>query len=98
MAAPHDEASFLNQVLGWVAGGIAAIGIWLWTSTMGRISELEKGKVNQKTFDEYVMRADKDRGEMRETEVNLFEKVDDLRSHFDNKIDRLAEIIREGRK
>lgn len=94
MPAPHDENSFLSQVLSWIAGGIAAVGIWLWTSTMSRIAELEKGKVNQKTFDEYVARADKDRGERRETELNLFEKVDDLRTHFDQKIDKLADLIR----
>lgn len=95
MATPTDENSFLSQVLSWVAGGIAAVGVWLWTSTMGRISELEKGKVNQKTFDEYVARADKDRMERRETEINLFEKVDSLHRHFDTKFDRLADLIRD---
>ena len=94
MPAPQDETSFLSQVLSWVAGGIAAIGIWLWTSTMSRIAELEKGKVNQKTFDDYVARSEKDRDERREIEINLFEKVDDLRTHFDHKIDKLADLIR----
>lgn len=94
MAAGPEENSFLSQVLSWVAGGIAAIGIWLWTSTMSRIAELEKGKVNQKTFDDYVARSDKDRDERRETEINLFDKVDDLRTHFDHKIDKLADLIR----
>jgi hypothetical protein len=95
MPTPTDENSFLGQVLSWVAGGIAAVGIWLWTSTMGRIKDLEAGKVNQKTFDDYVARADKDRVERRETEINLFEKVDSLHRHFDAKFDRLADLIRE---
>ncbi len=75
MATPSDETTFLSQALAWVAAGIAAIGAWLWTTTMGRISALERDKVSQKTFDDYVVRADKDRGERREAEINLFEKV-----------------------
>jgi hypothetical protein len=95
MASPTDETSFLSQVLAWVAAAIAAIGAWLWTTTMGRITKLEEGKVNQKTFDEYVTRADKDRSERRQTEINLFEKVDDLRGHVDNRLDKIVDLIRE---
>lgn len=95
MAAPTDETSFLSQVLAWIAAAIAAVGAWLWTTTMGRIAKLEEGKVNQKTFDEYVARADRDRAERRETEISLFEKVDDLHRHFDSKMDKLADLIRE---
>jgi hypothetical protein len=98
MATPTDEQSFLGQVLAWAAAGIAAVGAWLWTTTMGRITKLEEGKVNQKTFDDYVARADKDRGERREAEINLFEKVDGLHRHFDSKIDKLTDLVRELRK
>lgn len=97
MAAPHDETSFLSQVLGWTAGGIAAVGVWLWTTTMGRISALEKEKVSQRTFDEYVARADKDRDERRDTELALFNEIKDQRQHFDSKLDRLADLIRAQR-
>lgn len=97
MAAPTDETSFLSQVLAWAAAGIAAIGAWLWTTTMGRIAKLEESKVNQKTFDEYVARADRDRTERRDTELTLFAKVDSLHRHFDAKFDKLAELIREQR-
>lgn len=95
MATPSDEHSFLSQALAWVAAGIAGVGAWLWTTTMGRIARLEEGKVNQKTFDEYVARADKDRNERRDTELSLFAKVDDLHRHFDTKMDKLADLIRE---
>lgn len=95
MATPVDENSFLGQALAWVAAGIAGVGAWLWTTTMGRIAKLEEGKVNQKTFDEYVARADRDRTERRETEISLFEKVDGLHRHFDAKMDKLADLIRE---
>lgn len=95
MASPSDETTFLSQVLAWVAAAIAAVGAWLWTTTMGRIAKLEEGKVNQKTFDEYVARADKDRGERRDTELALFDKVDSLHRHFDSKMDKLADLIRE---
>lgn len=94
MAAP-DDTSFLTHALAWLGAAIAGIGAWLWTTTMGRIKDLETGKVNQKTFDEYVVRADRDRGERRETEISLFQKVDDLHRHFDAKMDKLAELIRE---
>jgi len=94
MAAP-DEASFLSQVLTWIAVGIAAIGAWLWTTTMGRIAKLEEGKVNQKTFDDYVARADKDRGERRETEISLFREIKDQRKHFDERLDKIADLLRE---
>lgn len=97
MAAPTDETTFLSQVLAWAAAGIAAIGAWLWTTTMGRIAKLEESKVNQKTFDEYVARADRDRTERRDTELTLFAKVDSLHRHFDAKFDKLAELIREQR-
>lgn len=95
MATPSDEHSFLGQALAWVAGAIGAVGYWLWTTTMGRIAKLEEGKVNQKTFDEYVARADKDRSERRDTELSLFAKVDSLHHHFDSKMDKLADLIRE---
>jgi hypothetical protein len=97
MATPTDETSFLSQVLAWIAAAIAAVGAWLWTTTMGRIAKLEEGKVNQKTFDEYVARADRDRSERRQTEINLFEKVDDLRDHVDTKLDRIVALI-QGKK
>ena len=97
MASGAEDTSFLSQVLAWVAAGIAAIGAWLWTTTMGRISTLERDKVSQKTFDEYVARADKDRDERRETEINLFAEIKDQRNHFDSKLDKLAELIRAQR-
>jgi len=97
MAAPEDT-TFLSQVLAWVAAGIAAVGAWLWTTTMGRIAKLEEGKVNQKTFDEYVARADKDRGERRETELSLFRKMDNMRDHVDERFDKLAELIRASKQ
>lgn len=93
MATPND-GSFLSEVLAWVAASIAAVGAWLWVNTMARISKLEEGKVNQKTFDEYVVRADKDRSERRETEISLFAEIKDQRLHFDSKLDKIADMIR----
>jgi hypothetical protein len=61
---------------------------------MGRISALEREKVSQKTFDEYVARADKDRDERRDTELSLFREIKDQRQHFDSKLDKLADLIR----
>jgi len=95
MATPDQGGSFLGEVLAWVAAGIAGVGAWLWSNTMGRIAKLEESKVNQKTFDEYVFRAEKDRSERRETEIKLFGEVKDLRNHIDAKIDRLADMIRD---
>lgn len=97
MASPADDPSFLSQVLAWVAAGIAAVGAWLWSNTMGRIAKLEEGKVSQEAFDRYVERADKDRDERRSAEISLFHKVDDLHRHFDSKIDKLADLIRNQR-
>jgi len=94
MAAPTDETTFLGQTLAWVAAGIAGVGAWLWTTTMGRIAKLEEGKVGKAEFESYVERANKDRDERRTTELSLFEKVDDLHKHFDVKIDKLADLIR----
>jgi hypothetical protein len=95
MATPSEGVSFLGQVLAWVAAGIAAVGAWLWTTTMGRISALEREKVSQRTFDEYVARADKDRDERRDTELSLFREIKDQRQHFDSKLDKLADMIRD---
>jgi len=98
MPAPTDDTSFLSQVVAWVAAAIAGLAAWLWTTTMSRITKLEEGKVNQKTFDEYVARADKDRGERRETELSLFRKMDNMRDHVDERFDRLAELIRASKQ
>lgn len=95
MATPSDEHSFLSQVLAWVAAGIASVAAWLWVTTMGRIARLEEGKVNQKTFDEYVARADKDRNERRETEISLFAEIKDQRHHFDAKLDKITDMLRD---
>lgn len=89
------NGSFLTQVLAWIAAAIAAIGAWLWVNTMGRIGKLEEGKVNQKTFDEYVARADKDRSERRETEISLFAEIKDQRHHFDAKLDKITDMLRD---
>lgn len=89
------DPSFVGQVLAWISGGIALIGAWLWANTMGRISSLEKSKVEREEFDKYVTRADKGRDEMRETQITLFNKVDDLRDHVDRKFEKIADLIRE---
>lgn len=80
MAAPDPESqSFLSQVLAWVAAGIAAVGAWLWSNTMGRIQKLENDKVSREEFNNYTSRADKDRDERRQTEIKLFDKLDQLK-------------------
>jgi hypothetical protein len=94
---PTDEASFISQVIAWVAAGIASffasVFAWLWSTTMGRITKLEEGKVNQKTFDDYIARFDKDRDERRETETSLFDEIKQQRIHFDTKLDKITELI-----
>jgi hypothetical protein len=97
VASPTDDPSFLSQIIAWVAAGIAGLATWLWTSTMGRIAKLEEGKVNQKTFDTYVARADKDRDERRDTELSLFAEIKDQRLHFDAKLDKITDMLRDRR-
>lgn len=69
----------MSQVLAWVAAGIAAVGAWLWSNTMGRIQKLESDKVSREEFNNYTSRADKDRDERRQTEIKLFDKLDQLK-------------------
>lgn len=95
MSTPTE--GFLDQIITWIVGAISFVAIWVWTTTMGRISRLEEGKVSMKAFEEYTQRADKDRDERRETELTLFNKVDDLRNHIDVKIDRIADLIRSNK-
>ena len=85
MATPDQGSSFLSEVLAWVAAGIAGVGAWLWSNTMGRIAALEKSKVDKDTFKDYVERADRDRAERRETEIKLFDKLDKLADMIRNK-------------
>jgi len=94
MASGAEDGSFLSQVLAWVAAAIAAVGAWLWTTTMGRIAKLEEGKVSNSTFDSYVTRADKDRDERRQTEISLFTEIKNQRDHFDAKLDKIVEMLR----
>lgn len=74
-----ENQSFIGQILAWASGGIALIGAWLWTNTMGRIQHVERTKVDQVMFDAYVARADHDRTERRDTEIALFAKLDHLK-------------------
>jgi hypothetical protein len=90
---PTDESSFISQIIAWVAAGIAAVFAWLWSTTMGRITKLEEGKVNQKTFDDYIVRSEKYRDERRETEISLFNEIKQQRIHFDTKLDKITELL-----
>jgi hypothetical protein len=90
---PTDESSFISQIIAWVAAAIAAVFAWLWSTTMGRISKLEEGKVNQKTFDDYIVRSEKYRDERRETETSLFDEIKQQRIHFDTKLDKITDLL-----
>jgi hypothetical protein len=90
---PTDESSFISQIIAWVAAGIAAVFAWLWSTTMGRITKLEEGKVNQKTFDDYIVRSEKYRDERRETETSLFDEIKQQRIHFDTKLDKITDLL-----
>jgi hypothetical protein len=90
---PTDEASFISQIIAWVAAAIAAVFAWLWSTTMGRITKLEEGKVNQKTFDDYIVRSEKYRDERRETETSLFDEIKQQRIHFDTKLDKITDLL-----
>lgn len=101
-----QEPSFATWVMGAIGTGITGILGWLGLSTMARIKALEDGKVNVKAFDEAMARADASRTELRQTMethrsetrenvIALHEKMDGLRDHFDEKLDRLADLIRE---
>lgn len=87
--AAAESGSFLSQSLAWAAAGIAGVGAWLWTNTMGRLQKVEENKLNRSEFDSAMSRIDKDRDERRETEIKLFDKVD----KFDDKLDALKDLI-----
>lgn len=74
-----EQPSFLGQTLAWVAAGIAGIGAWLWTHTMGRLQKVEENKLDRFEFDKAMARIDKDRDERRETEIKLFDRLDHLK-------------------
>ena len=90
---PTDESSFISQIIAWVSAAIAAVFAWLWSTTMGRITKLEEGKVNQKTFDDYIARSEKYRDERRETETSLFDEIKQQRIHFDTKLDKITDLL-----
>ena len=92
------DPTLLGQLLAWAAAGIASVGAWLWTHTMGRIAAVEKEKVSRHEFDEAVNRGEKSREELRGSVITLFGKVDDLRDHVDTKFEKLADLIREHRR
>lgn len=89
-----NNPSFLGQVLAWAAGGIAAVGAWLWVNTMGRIAAVEKDKIGREEFEAAMARSEKSRDELRESQQALFTQVDALRDHFDARFDKLVELIR----
>lgn len=93
MSAEKDP-SFLGFVLAAVAAGISGLGAWAWNNTMGRITALEQGKVDKEDFKQYVERSEKSRDELRDSQKLIFQKVDGLRDHVDEKFDRLADLIR----
>lgn len=110
MSAPNPDVGLVSYVVGAIAAGTVAIVAWVGKHTVGRISALETGKVDMKTFDEAMERAETGRKELRasveqqriETRENVIAvhgKIDGLRDHVDEKLDRLADLIREeGRK
>lgn len=100
-----QETSFAAWAMGAIGAGITGILGWLALNTMGRISALEQGKVDKKSFDDAMQRADTSRTELRQTMethrsetrenvIGLHEKIDGLRNHVDEKFDRLADLIR----
>lgn len=104
----QEQQTFLAYLVVLAGAGITGALGWLWRNTMGRISSLEKEKVSSKEFSEYTQRADKSREELRETMethrketrdnvIGIHKKIEDLGSHVDKKLDRLADLIRESR-
>lgn len=100
-----QETSFAAWAMGAIGAGITGILAWLGLNTMSRIQALEQGKVDKKSFDDAMERADTSRGELRETMethrsetrenvIGLHDKIDDMRNHVDEKFDRLADLIR----
>lgn len=79
MATGAEDQTLIGQVMTWAAGGIATIGAWLWANTMGRIKALEDSKVSKADFDRHVDRAQHDRDELRENQIKLFDKIDELK-------------------
>lgn len=105
----QENPSLTAYVVGAIAAGAVGIVAWVGRNTVGRISALEKGKVDMKTFDEANERAETGRKELRasieqqrtETRENVIalhskidNKFDGLRDHVDGKLDRLADLIR----
>lgn len=94
----EKDPTFLGQLITWAGAGISALFAWLWTHTMGRLSSVEKEKLNRKEFEEAMQRAETSRQEVRGSVITLFGEVKDLRDHVDTKFDRLADLIREHRR
>jgi hypothetical protein len=77
---------------------VVALVTWL---AKGRIEKAEaklETAVQRSEFDAFKTASIKDRDERRETELALFKRVDDLRTHVDAKFDALTTIILNTRK
>lgn len=98
----------IDVLIGFVATITAGVALWFFKNTMSRIAAAEKDKVDRKDFDVAVARSETARQEMRQAQVTLFGKVDQLRDHVDNqaqslrdrmdeKFDELTTIVRSAK-
>lgn len=76
---------------------VTAILAWLVKNRVEKIEAKADAALSRAEFVEYKTAAQKDRDERRQTELALFEKMDDLRGHVDAKFDGLTTIILNSR-
>ena len=71
---------FLEKIVEWVILGVLAVGGWLFRGLHSRITELEKHSVQKSDFRHFEERADQSRGELRESIIKLYDRMDELKS------------------
>ena len=73
-----DDWSTLEKVLG-AAGTVLAVLVYPVIKMRNWIDQRFEEKVDKEAFEAHVKKNDKDRDERRETEIKLFDKLDQLK-------------------
>lgn len=94
----ETDATVWRVLLDHLWAPIGAVLMYLIKGRLEKVEAKADAALPRQEFDRHVVASTKDRDERRQTELALFDRVDDLRKHVDMKFDALTTIIMSSRE